>query len=156
MSTAPSPSPITPEQLAAQPNIQAALHAASHDFRSDVITAPTPAMAHAMLNASFGDDVYGEDAAVGALEARLAALTGKEAAMWAPSGTMANQVGLRAHLAAPPHSVVVDHRTHVYCYEGGMLSVLSQASPVPVVPANGVHLTVDEVEKAIIPESGRP
>ena len=64
------------------------------DLRSDTVTRPTPAMRRAMAEAEVGDDVYGEDPTVNALEARTAELLGKEAALFVPSGTMANQIAI--------------------------------------------------------------
>ena len=78
------------------------------DFRSDTVTRPTPAMRRAMAEAEVGDDVYGEDPAVNRLEAATAALFGKEAALYVPSGTMANQIALR--VLAPPGSEVISDR----------------------------------------------
>ncbi|CAH0021258.1 unnamed protein product [Clonostachys rhizophaga] len=127
---------------------------ASHDFRSDVVTVPTEDMLQAILHASVGDDVYDieGDASTNALEARVLELTGKEAALWAVSGTQANQLGLRTHLNQPPHSVLLDHRAHVHCSEVGALPLLSQASVTMVVPHNGLHLTLEDVKGRIIPQ----
>lgn len=80
------------------------------------------------------------------------ALTGKEAALWVMSGTMGNQICLRTHLTQPPHSVLLDHRAHVYTWESGALPVMSQASVTPVQPVNGLHLTLADVKKHMIPE----
>ena len=90
------------------------------------------------------------DPSVNALQDRLAEITGKEAALWLPSGTMANQVCLRIHLTQPPHSVLLDHRAHIHNWESGALPVMSQAATTQVVPANGIHLTVDDVRKNMI------
>ena len=70
------------------------MHGPPIDFRSDTVTKPTPAMRRAMAEAEVGDDVYGEDPTVKALEARTAELLGKEAALFVPSGTMANQIAV--------------------------------------------------------------
>ncbi|KAK2797563.1 hypothetical protein FQN50_009158 [Emmonsiellopsis sp. PD_5] len=136
----------------AMPNLTRAIEKAGNDFRSDVSTAPTAAMMQAILEASVGDDIYDEhgDPSVNALQDRLLELTGKEAALWALSGTMGNQICLRTHLVQPPHAVLLDHRAHVHCWESGALPVLSQATVNTVIPANGVHLTVDEVRKNMI------
>lgn len=90
------------------------------------------------------------DPSVNALQDRMVELTGKEAALWVVSGTMGNQICLRTHLVQPPHSVLLDHRAHVHCWESGALPVMSQAVTTQVVPKNGVHLTVDDVKKNII------
>jgi threonine aldolase len=88
------------------------------DLRSDTVTRPTPEMRRAMADAEVGDDVYGEDPTVNALQEAFAARVGKEAALFVPSGTMGNQVALR--LLAPPATVVVaGRRQHIAIYENG-------------------------------------
>jgi threonine aldolase len=88
------------------------------DLRSDTVTRPTPEMRRAMAAAEVGDDVYAEDPTVNALQDEFAARVGMEAALYVPSGTMANQLALR--LLAPPASVVVaGARQHVVIYENG-------------------------------------
>jgi len=94
------------------------------DLRSDTITRPTPAMRDAMAAAEVGDDMFGEDPTVLELEARVAELLGKEAAMFAPSGTMVNQLALRAH-TEPGDEVILDGHSHIYYYEGGAPAALS-------------------------------
>ncbi|MDQ1403804.1 MAG: threonine aldolase [Actinomycetota bacterium] len=91
---------------------------ASVDLRSDTVTRPTPAMRKAMADAEVGDDVYGEDPTVNALEAAFAERVGKEAALYVPSGTMGNQLALRL-LAQPATTVVAPERAHVVIYENG-------------------------------------
>ncbi|MEZ4256546.1 MAG: GntG family PLP-dependent aldolase [Polyangiales bacterium] len=88
------------------------------DLRSDTVTRPTTAMRQAMANADVGDDVYGEDPSVRALEERSAELLGKEAAIFVPSGTMANQIALMLH-CRPGDEVIVGRGAHLYYYEGG-------------------------------------
>ncbi|GAC1321666.1 MAG: GntG family PLP-dependent aldolase [Acidimicrobiales bacterium] len=88
------------------------------DLRSDTVTQPTDAMRRAMAAAEVGDDAYGEDPTVRALEERFAAHVGKEAALFVPSGTMANQLALRV-LARPGTLVVAGRRSHVVAYENG-------------------------------------
>lgn len=73
-----------------------------------------------------------------------------EAGLWALSGTQGNQICLRTHLTQPPHSVLLDHRAHVHCWESGALPVISQASVTTVHPKNGVHLTLEDVKANII------
>jgi threonine aldolase len=73
-----------------------------------------------------------------------------EAALWTMSGTMGNQICLRTHLHQPPHTVLLDHRAHVQCWESGALPVFSQASVTAVHPANGVYLTLADIKKNII------
>ena len=95
-------------------------HAASTaiDLRSDTVTRPTPAMREAMATAPVGDDQYGEDPTSNALQERAAKLLGKEAALWLPSGTMANQVGLRT-LTRPGDDVIVSRESHAVWHETG-------------------------------------
>lgn len=88
------------------------------DLRSDTVTRPTPEMRRAMAEAEVGDDEYGEDPTVRALQERYAELTGKEASLFVPSGTMANQVALRL-LTSPGDAVVSGARQHVVVFEGG-------------------------------------
>jgi threonine aldolase len=94
------------------------------DLRSDTVTKPTPAMREAIAKAPVGDDVYGEDPTVNALQERAAALLGKEAALFFPSGTMANQASLRAH-AGPGEVVLASRDCHILKYEGGAASAIS-------------------------------
>lgn len=96
--------------------------------------------------------MYNEDGdpSVNELQDRLVEITGKEAALWVVSGTMGNQICLRTHLVQPPHSVLLDHRAHVHCWESGALPVMSQAVSTQVVPRNRIHLTVDDVRKHMI------
>jgi len=102
------------------------------DLRSDTVTRPTPDMRRAMAEAEVGDDVFGEDPTVRALEEETAALLGKEAALFVPSGTMANQLGLAAH-AGPGTEVLVEADSHVLNYEGAAPAALwgIQLRPVP-------------------------
>jgi threonine aldolase len=88
------------------------------DLRSDTVTRPTPAMRRAMAGAEVGDDVYGEDPTVNALQEAFADRVGKEAALFVPSGTMGNQLALRL-LAPPGTTVVAGRRQHVVIYENG-------------------------------------
>src|SRR6266511_2287890 len=88
------------------------------DLRSDTVTTPTPEMRRAMADAEVGDDVYGEDPTVNRFQARAAELLGKEAALYVPTGTMANQLALRV-LARPGTEVLCAARAHVFRYEAG-------------------------------------
>lgn len=90
----------------------------SIDLRSDTVTKPTDAMRAAMAAAPVGDDQFGEDPTVNLLQERLAAMLGKDAALWVPSGTMSNQVALRV-LTTPGDDVVVGRATHAVWSEGG-------------------------------------
>ena len=86
------------------------------DLRSDTVTTPTPEMRRAMAEAEVGDDVYGEDPTINRFQDRAAQLLGKEAALYVPSGTMANQLALRV-LARPGSEVLCAARAHVFRYE---------------------------------------
>jgi threonine aldolase len=88
------------------------------DLRSDTVTRPTDAMRAAMQSAEVGDDQYGEDPTVAALEARVASMLGKQAALFVPSGTMANQIGLKL-LTRPGDDVVVGAESHIVWHESG-------------------------------------
>src|SRR4249920_1765065 len=88
------------------------------DLRSDTVTRPSPAMRSAIAAAPVGDDQFGEDPTVNALQNRVAALLGKEGALWLPSGTMANQVALRT-LTRPGDDVIVVRESHVAWHEAG-------------------------------------
>jgi len=94
------------------------------DLRSDTVTKPTPAMRAAMAAAEVGDDVYGEDPGVNALEAEVAAALGHEAGLFCPSGIAANQIGLR-QLAGPGQEILVDSSAHILRAEAGAMSGIS-------------------------------
>lgn len=85
---------------------------------SDTVTKPTPGMLAAMMQAEVGDDVFGEDPTVNALEVRLAGMFGKEAAVFCPSGTMTNQIAIKVH-TQPLDEVICDEYSHIYQYEVG-------------------------------------
>ncbi|EWC46344.1 hypothetical protein DRE_04515 [Drechslerella stenobrocha 248] len=124
---------------------------AAYDFRSDTVTTPTPSMLNSIMAIpTHGDDVFSEDPTTNALESFIANLTGKPAACFVLSGTMGNQLAVRAHLTQPPHSIVLDSRSHIFNYEAGGAAVLSQAQMLPVTPANGVHLTLEEVRANLV------
>lgn len=116
----------------------------ARDFRSDTITAPTESMIRAMAEASRGDDVYGEDDTTNSFQAEIAALTGKESAIFVPSGTLSNQLALRTHLHQPPHTVLCDTRSHIHRYEAGGIAFHCGASTEIVAPSNGHHLRWDQ------------
>eukprot|EP00128_Syssomonas_multiformis_P003776 Colp12_sorted_trinity150504_noHs@16853 len=96
------------------------------DFRSDTVTVPCDGMKEAMLSAPVGDDVFEEDPTVKKLETYVADLCGKEAGLFVPSGTMANQLAVRVHVGALD-SVLLDHRAHVLNWEAGGIAFHSQA-----------------------------
>ncbi|KAI1328261.1 pyridoxal phosphate-dependent transferase [Xylariaceae sp. FL0255] len=124
--------------------------AAAFDLRSDTQTTPTPAMLHAIQTTTLLDDVFAEDTTTNDLEAHVAALTGKEAGLFVLSGTMGNQIALRALLAQPPHGVLCDRRSHIFCYEAGGVSSLSGAQLYALTPTNGRYLTLEDVEENVV------
>ena len=87
------------------------------DLRSDTVTKPTSEMLEAMFNAEVGDDVFGEDPTINALEQKGALLFEKEAGLFCPSGTMTNQAAIRVHVK-PGDEVICDQSSHIYNYEG--------------------------------------
>ncbi|KAF2225464.1 pyridoxal phosphate-dependent transferase [Elsinoe ampelina] len=123
---------------------------AAFDFRSDVVTTPTSSMLAAIASTSLLDDVFQMDPTTLSLERFIADLTNKPAALLVLSGTMGNQVALRTHLLAPPHSVVTDHRSHIINWEAGGVSSLTGAMTIPVVPANGRYLTLEDIKKSAV------
>jgi threonine aldolase len=106
------------------------------DLRSDTVTRPTEAMRRAMAEAEVGDDVYGEDPTVNALEERVADLFGHEAALFVPSGTMGNQIAMRL-VAEPGQEVLCDADAHVVTYEMGAAAAVFGLSTRTVVSAGG-------------------
>ncbi|MFJ2531736.1 low-specificity L-threonine aldolase [Pseudomonas helmanticensis] len=121
------------------------------DLRSDTVTQPTPAMLDAMTAADTGDDVYGEDPTVNRLEAELAKRLGFVAALFVPTGTMSNLLGLMAHCERGDE-YIVGQQAHTYKYEGGGAAVLGSIQPQPLeVQADG-SLDLDQVAAAIKPD----
>ena len=120
------------------------------DLRSDTLTKPTPEMRRAMAEAEVGDDVYGEDPTINRLQEKAAALMGKEAALFVPTGSMGNCVSLLSQ--APPGSEVICEATcHVYKYEVGSMSALGGLVP-KVVPGVRGRMDPDDIERAIQPK----
>jgi threonine aldolase len=107
------------------------------DLRSDTVTRPTPAMRRAMAEAEVGDDDYGEDPTVRSLEETFAARVGKPAALFVPSGTMANQIALRV-LTTPGSAVVAGRRQHVVSYEFGAAPLNAGIQFIAVDDADGM------------------
>ncbi|HEY9646386.1 MAG TPA: low-specificity L-threonine aldolase [Chroococcidiopsis sp.] len=120
------------------------------DLRSDTITQPTPAMREAIAHAEVGDDVFGDDPTVNALEDYVAELLGKEAAMFVPSGTMSNQIALRLH-TEPGDEVILEGQSHIYYYEGGGPAALSGVSCRLLAGDRGIFRASD-VEAVLRPE----
>jgi threonine aldolase len=117
------------------------------DIRSDTVTQPTRGMLEAMLQAEVGDDVFGEDPTVNALQNRAADLFAKEAALFCPSGTMSNQIGIKVH-TRPGDEVICDELAHIYLYEGGGIAANSGASVRLLKGRNG-RFTAKQVQENI-------
>jgi threonine aldolase len=122
------------------------------DLRSDTVTKPSAAMREAMAAAEVGDDVYGDDPTVNALEAEVAALLGFEAGLFTPSGSLANQLGLRL-LVKPGQELVCDHSAHVVRAELGAAAVFSGITTRTWRAERGV-LDPDAVAEVITPNAG--
>ncbi|MFC5697420.1 low-specificity L-threonine aldolase [Pseudomonas sp. GCM10022186] len=118
------------------------------DLRSDTVTQPTPGMREAMQRAELGDDVYGEDPTVNRLEASLAERLGFEAALFVPTGTMSNLLGLMAHCERGDE-YIVGQQAHTYKYEGGGAAVLGSIQPQPIDGEVDGSLDLAKVEAAI-------
>ncbi len=117
------------------------------DLRSDTVTQPTPEMKEAMMNAELGDDVFGEDPSIKALEERAASILGKEAALYCPSGTMTNQIGINVH-TAPGEELICDAESHTYRFEAGGMAFHSGVSVYPLAGDRG-RIDAEQVEEAI-------
>lgn len=117
------------------------------DLRSDTVTRPTPAMREAMHRAPVGDDVFGEDPTVNALEARVATMLGKDRALFVPSGTMANLLATLSQ-TRPGESVILHEDSHPFRYESGNLAMVAGVLARTVGGPLGM-LTPDAVEAAI-------
>ena len=120
------------------------------DFRSDTVTLPTPGMLAYMQAAPVGDDVFGEDPSINALEAKTAGLFGMEAGLFCPSGTMTNQLAIKTHTQAGDE-VICEELSHIYQYEGGCIASNSGSS-VKLLRGNRGRITADQVLAAINPE----
>lgn len=121
------------------------------DLRSDTVTQPTPAMREAMMAAPLGDDVFGDDPTVNALQEQLAALTGKEAALFMASGTQSNLCGIMAHCGRGDE-YIVGQNAHTYRYEGGGAAVLGSIQPQPLVQDAQGRLQLADIAAAIKPD----
>jgi threonine aldolase len=119
------------------------------DLRSDTLTQPTPEMRRAMMDAAVGDDVYGEDPTVNALETRAAALMGKEAALFTPTGSMGNAAAMLSH-CAPGREVICEAASHVYNYELASMAVFGGLLP-RVLPGTRGRMAPEAVRAAIQP-----
>jgi threonine aldolase len=116
------------------------------DLRSDTVTRPTPAMRRAMAEAEVGDDVYREDPTVRRLEEKAAAMLGKAAALFVPTGTMGNQIAIKVW-TRPGQEVVIEERSHIYNYEMAQMAAFSGVMP-RVVPGSAGIPSAEAVERA--------
>src|ERR1035438_4217691 len=133
------------------------------DLRSDTVTKPTPEMRRAMMEAEVGDDVYGEDPTVNLLESRAAAITGKKAPLFVPTGTMGNTIAVKLH-TRHGEEVICDVRAHVLEYELSMLAWFSGCVGRPIQTADGI-MSWEQIAREIRPlgplswrppQTGRP
>ena len=120
------------------------------DLRSDTLTQPTAGMRDAMFAAALGDDVFGEDPTVLALEQKMATQFGMEAGLFCPSGTMTNQIPIRLH-TGPQKEVICHQYSHIYLYEGGGIMANSMAS-VKLLTGNLGKITPSQVAESINPD----
>jgi threonine aldolase len=121
------------------------------DLRSDTVTKPTPAMRSAMASAEVGDDVYGEDPTVNALESLAAEMLGMEAALFCSSGTQCNLLALLSHCERGDE-YIAGQQAHTYKFEGGGAAVLGSIQPQPLVFEADGTLDLGQVEQAIKPD----
>lgn len=120
------------------------------DFRSDTVTRPTDGMLKAMMAAKVGDDVFGEDPAINALQEKISAMFGMEAAIFCPSGTMTNQIAIKVH-TQPGDEVICADNAHVYVYEGGGIA-RNSGSQARVLHGDRGRITAEQVLQAVNPD----
>ena len=121
------------------------------DLRSDTVTQPTAAMHAAMMAAPLGDDVFGDDPTVNALQEKLAALLGFEAALFMPTGTQSNLCAILAHCGRGDE-YIVGQLAHTYRYEGGGAAVLGSVQPQPLVQDASGQMALADIAAAIKPD----
>ena len=119
------------------------------DLRSDTVTKPSAAMREAMARADVGDDVFGEDPTVNLLQEKVAALLGKEAALYVPSGSMGNQLCIKTH-TQPGDEVIVEKGSHVFNYETGGIAFLSSVQAHTIHGVRGAF-SADDVKRIVRP-----
>ena len=120
------------------------------DLRSDTVVLPTKPMLDAMFSAVVGDDVFGEDPTITALEEKACKMFGMEAGLYCPSGTMTNQIAIRCHVK-PGDEVICDKTSHIYNYEGGGIAANSGAS-VRLIDGERGKIVVKQVVESINPD----
>lgn len=121
------------------------------DLRSDTVTRPPAGMREAMMAAELGDDVFGDDPTVNALQERIAAELGKEAALFLPSGTQSNLVAIMSHCARGDE-YIVGQQAHTYRWEAGGAAVLGSVQPQPIEHEDDGTLALEKIEAAIKPD----
>jgi threonine aldolase len=121
------------------------------DLRSDTVTRPTAAMRDAMFAAPLGDDVFGDDPSVNALQERIAALLGKEAALFMPTGTQSNLAALMSHCQRGDE-YLVGQMAHTYRWEGGGAAVLGSIQPQPIAHQSDGSLALADIEASVKPD----
>jgi threonine aldolase len=121
------------------------------DLRSDTVTQPSAAMREAMVRAPLGDDVFGDDPTVNALQERIAQITGKAAALFMPSGTQSNLCGILAHCGRGDE-YIVGQLAHTYRYEGGGAAVFGSVQPQPLTQDAQGRMALDDIAAAIKPD----
>ncbi len=121
------------------------------DLRSDTVTRPTPAMKAAMMDAPLGDDVFGDDPSVNALEAHVASMLGKEAALFMPTGTQSNLCALMSHCQRG-EEYIVSQMAHTYRWEAGGAAVMGSIQPQPIAPQADGAMALADIEAAIKPD----
>ncbi len=120
------------------------------ELRSDTFTKPTPAMHAAMMNAAVGDDVFGEDPSVNALEIKAAQMFGMEAALFCPSGTMTNQIAINVH-TQPGDEVICEEGSHIYYYEGGGIG-RNSGCQARLIQGNRGQITAQQILEVVNPD----
>jgi threonine aldolase len=121
------------------------------DLRSDTVTQPTPAMREAMMAAPLGDDVFGDDPSINALQEKIAALLGFEAALFVPTGTQSNLCGVLSHCQRG-EEYLVGQLAHCYRWEGGGAAVFGSVQPQPIAHQPDGTLAIADVADAIKPD----
>lgn len=120
------------------------------DLRSDTVTKPSAEMREAMMRAEVGDDVFGEDPTVNKLQEKAAELFNMEAALFVPSGTMANEIAIKVH-TQPGDEVITDCLSHIVHFESGAPGLLSGVNLFPIQTGNGI-ITADQIENVLRPD----
>lgn len=118
------------------------------DLRSDTVTQPTPEMREAMAKAEVGDDVYGEDATVNQLQEKAAAMLGKEAALFVPSGTMGNLISVLSHCGRGDE-VILGNKAHIFLYEAGGISALGGVHSCQLPNQDDGKLLLEDIASGI-------